>query len=369
MGKVFSITEMRPDGAGGYVPREGGDRFMWWSEPRPVNSDGGGRAAPLGPLVRGGQMRTVRTDYPGVRQPSEQILGPAHKQHTYRGRWDDRYNHPTIGGPPSYAMTERRRFEDMCRRGSVVEIRFEDLAYLGVVVEWDFEDYRAQDVGYSFTVSVHERTGEDTSQSRSPDTVMTVVEAYSKTEVIHFSVQAKMDEAPVGAVPGNTLSNVSRQLDQATAAMNDMADMVDNRDRVPGLKTVGQFKRLATQLRVVTGAAFNVVDSLVGVRSDIDLTYRTAMTVLDFETWTRAMRYRARLLMGQAAEGGRAMDERDQPNAIAIYEPYKGESLYSISRRYYGTPHAWRLIAERNNLDTFELDGTERLIIPERGRG
>jgi hypothetical protein len=46
----------------------------------------------------------------------------------------------------------------------------------------------------------------------------------------------------------------------------------------------------------------------------------------------------------------------------------QGESLYAISRKFYGTPHAWRLIYDRNHLTSVTLTGDEILIIPERGR-
>ena len=76
-----------------------------------------------------------------------------------------------------------------------------------------------------------------------------------------------------------------------------------------------------------------------------------------------------RVLLGSSLAGAADMDERQSPHAERLYRPLAGESLYAISRKFYATPHAWHLIAQRNNLTVFEMTGEELLIIPERGPG
>lgn len=357
---VFTVTEMQPDGQGSYAPKVDGERFAWYGSDH-FNGDtqGGERAGPRGVLKRGGQLRRVRTDYPGLVQPTEQILGSVHKDHNYTGRWDDRYNFP------GYAFNERRRFEDMVRRGPVVQISFQSQVYLGIIVDWDFEDYRREDIGYTFTVSVHTKSS-DSVNTRAPQDVKSAEEVITRAEIAKFALDNEAELAPQSALGGDLFSNVSGFLDRVTVALDDASATVDNRDRAPGLKTIGQFKRIATQMRAAGGAASAVIDAMVGVRADLDLTFRTAMSVLDFEAWSRGLRHQARLLRWESMQGARAMEERDAPAAEAFYEPYEGESLYSVSRRFYGTPHGWRTIADRNNLQTMTLDGTEKLVIPER---
>lgn len=363
MADFFTIVEMQSDGSGSYSPKPDGDAFAWYSGDIPLDlagvGKGGARAVPYGPLKRGGQLRRVRTDYPGLVEPTEQILGPSHKDHTYSGRWDDRYN---FGG---YAFNERRRFEDMVRRAPVVQIAFQSLIYIGIIFDWDFEDHTKSDIGYTFSVSVHTKSSNKV-ENRAPEDIKSPGEVVERAEIAKFALDEVADIAPKGALGGTLLSDVSSQLDRATAFLDDLSSVVDNRDRAPGLKTLGQFKRIASQLRAVGGAASSVVDSLVGVRSDIDVTIRTAMSVLDFEEWHRGVCIQSRLLRHESLKGAIAMEERDSPSIEETYEPYKGESLYSVSRRFYGTPHAWRLIADRNNLQTMTLTGEERLLIPER---
>jgi hypothetical protein len=63
------------------------------------------------------------------------------------------------------------------------------------------------------------------------------------------------------------------------------------------------------------------------------------------------------------------MEERASPRAERLYKPSEGEHLYRISKKFYNTPLAWRLISERNHLKVMKMTGDEVLIIPERGAG
>jgi nucleoid-associated protein YgaU len=119
-------------------------------------------------------------------------------------------------------------------------------------------------------------------------------------------------------------------------------------------------------LRIVGGDASGVIDSLVSVRADVELGIRNAMTVLDFEAWSRGLRSQMQLLRGTTNDAAAKMEERAFAKAVGIYRPRAGESLYKISNQVYGTPFAWKVIYERNGLTNMRLDGTELLIIPER---
>jgi nucleoid-associated protein YgaU len=81
------------------------------------------------------------------------------------------------------------------------------------------------------------------------------------------------------------------------------------------------------------------------------------------------MRYYSRSLLSVANAGGDDMDERAAPDAKQLYRPSEGESLYQIARKTLGAATAWRLIADRNNLDHVIMHGDELLIIPARGQG
>ena len=319
----------------------------------------------------------MRTDYPGAKTPSEQILGPnyapqtlAWRSQTFTGRFDDRYNFA------GFALEEMRRFEEMAQRGNLVRIGFQDQTFEALITSWRFDYRRDWYIPYEFTVSVHGRAG-DFQLTRSPDTTRSATQAFDEcNDIIAALVLADEQKRQFSAVEGKMNTPAVDGVKGATAAMlerlDSLADTLDqqalNVAEQSG-RAVSPFRRLATHFRGIANSAFSMVDTLVEVRSDVELVSRTAMSVLAFEDWSRSARFNARILMGTSSSSAEAMDQRAQPDAVRVYRPRAGESLYKISRRFYGTPHSWRLIAERNGLTDFELTGEELLIIPERGVG
>lgn len=359
----FTITEHLRFGA--TVARaEVGEVFRWTSTLQ-EGGQGGARAAPLRPWTFGGQLRTSRTDYPGAKTPSEQVLGPHHVPFTLQGRFDDRYNFP------GYAVQEMRRFEAMARRGNPVRIAFQNQSFEGLITEWSFDYHREWEIHYSFTVSVHDRPEDVDRSDRSPPTTQSASELLL---VLRALIVALVDRQVVLQERAQVAGDLATRSATAVAAVAEAQDRLERSldTREFGFEadsTLSPLRRLATQARTVKGEAANLLQELIQVRSDVNLGVQTALGVLDLEDWARSQRFFARVLLGQSLAAARELEERDDPGAVALYRPARGESLYQVSRRFYGTPFAWRLIAERNALQSTLLEGDELLVIPERGRG
>lgn len=359
---TFTITELRGSDP---ATADEGERFEWTADRDPVSpftgtKGGGARACPFKPWPFGGTQRTVRTDYPGARNPSEQVLGRVRKPFSLSGKWDDRYN------GSGYALAEMARMEAMIARGNVCRFQYGPLALEGIIVDYDFPVERLDFIRYTFQVSVHNKPDERNTE-RSP---ATIVDPFTTLDEFDTAVQAMLDAdalAPRNLISGTLADDVTEQLVEITNARERLAATIDNRDREAPEQPVDAFTRIATQFRSGRAAAYDLLLRLAEVRSDLDMGAQTAMSVLDFEDWIRSLRFAARIAMGKAQAGDRAATERAQPNAVRLYRPREGESLYAIARKFYGTPHAWRLIYDRNDLETFTLLGTETLIIPERG--
>lgn len=360
---TFIITELR-SGTDPTTADEG-ERFEWTADRDPVKpftgtTGGGARACPFKPWPFGMQQRSVRTDYPGARSPSEQVLGPVRKPFTLSGKWDDRYN------GDGYAQAEMSRFEAMVSRGNLCRFQYGPLALEGLITEADLEVDRLDFVRYSFTVSVHHRP-EEKNLDRAP---ATIVDPFTTLDEFDTAVQAMLDAdelAPRSMIGGTLADDVTEQLVEITDARERLATTIDNRDKEAPEQPVDAFTRIATQFRSGRAAAYDLLLRLAEVRSDLDLGAQTAMAVLDFEDWIRSLRFAARIAMGKAHAGDRSATERAEPNAVRLYRPREGEHLYAIARKFYGTAHAWRLIYDRNDLQAFTMLGTETLIIPERG--
>lgn len=332
------------------------ERFRWTAASSPTDPQlGGAKAMPKKPWHLGGKLRTSRTDYPGARYPTEQVLGPAHEPFTLVGRWDDRWNFA------GYATEERRRFEGMCRRGNPIRIMVGLEVWEGLIVEWSFDWRRAWDIGYSFTFSVHGQPGEDVP--------FVTGNALQSAKVTFDRVLIGGQRLAAIKPPRSVLGDINQLLGDITAGIDKLSDKIDSRTGTRGLRPINTFLRIATQLRMIQGSANNIIAKLIAVRSDTELTVRTAKDVLDFEVQSRSMRQYALLVAGECRSGARQMEQRGKPPAARLYRPFAGESLYHVSRICYGTPYSWRLIADRNNLRALKFDGTELLIIPTRGEG
>jgi hypothetical protein len=355
---LWTIIEL-PDGEGGVH----GETFVWTANPdSPPTPNGGARAAPRGGTwTFGGSMRQKRTDYPGSTTPSRQVLGPVAKAQTLEGMFDDRYNFP------GYAKAELRRLEAMCERGPLVRVSFQGQSFLGMFTDWEFPYRRHWQIGYQLTFDVDARPENYDLSDRSPDIELAPVQAFDSLDLAVTSALAFHDGAPRSQIGGSTIPDTEASLAHVVNDVDQLGRTMENRDILPPNSSVDGYARLATQFRAAQGSAYDLTLQLGAVRSDTELVVLTPMAVLGFEDWSRSLRYAARLAMGRARRGEQACAARAEPNAQRLYRPQQGESLYAISRKFYGTPWAWSLIYDRNHLTSATLTGRELLIIPDRG--
>lgn len=360
---TFILRELKRVGNGDYITDPEGEVFLWWNEPKAYDANGGGRAAPLQPWPMPLKQRSVRTDYPNAIRPTEQALGPAWQPFELKGTWDDRYNFA------GYAVKELRRFEALVARGNLVEISFQAQTFHGLITDFEPEYRREWDIGYRFTVSNHGRPDFEAKplSTTPPISPEGLYDAQAEALEAIQAVDADYTRTNMSTTGFDLLTTIDDAMSDLQAGIKQLGDKLDTRDGV--LKPIGTVKRMATQARIIQADALGLTEKMVTARADTELAIKTGLSVLEFEEFTRYLRFQARIIMGQAHQGALELDERQDPPAIRVYRPHKGESLYEISEQFFGTPDSWRLIAEANSLDELELQGNELLIIPERGPG
>lgn len=351
--REFTITELKRAGDGGYVDTL--VKFTWTND---------NRAAPRGTWKFGQTQRTVREDYPGVDAPVEQVLGPNYKEQSLEGVWDDRHNYT------GFALETQNKFEALVQRGSMVRLEFESISFTGILKDADYTYKRSGYIGYTFTISPHFRKsggiGSGTTARRTPPKAFNPTDyAATQTKAMSGFMLSVHQDAPTTHMTGSVWSDVGELIADVQRAVATGLDTVDQR--------VGQaeafitdYRRLANALNVIKGSAFDVISEVSIQRSDVVLSYDDAVASLDFDVWRTQLSAYARQMMLVAHDGAVELSKRADPTAVALYRPRAGESLYSISQRYYGTPTQWRTIADRNGLTTMVLQGNELLIIPQR---
>ncbi len=407
MGDTFKITE-KPE-LGGFVPRSGVAQVFRWS------SDN--HNIPQGAWEFGGQLRTNRIDYPGADRPTEQVLGPNFTPFTLQGRWKNKFNRAAVGADQpnpapgkegnNYAKREMELFEAMCRRGNVVEIEFQKVKIQGLITHWNFSYRRQWDIGYSFTFSPHTRGGGDeiaftnTQETTSTpkqlaDATKKQMQAYlrkiqqrgqmnsadtsalfgAQSADVKGTIVLSKDEArelfgkkpAFGGLPFELLADANEQVSEVSKEVIALSNVVDQRVLALDAETALGISAAITRTDLIIQKAYNMATVAGTLKGSSSLLYRNPIDELNFEVWNKG---RGDFARGMVVGTKNTRDEllrREKPDAIALYRPFDGETLYSVSQRFYKNFRSWRLIYERNGLDYTVMTGDELLIIPQAGK-
>lgn len=354
MASVFTVTELTAQGDGTYTFVDTGIKFEW---------DAARQSSPRNAWDYSIKLRTVREDYPGSDLPTEQVLGPNYEPFDLEGRWQDKYN---FNG---FAEQTRVDFEKMVQRGGKVRLELDKISITGLITNLKINYRNAFDIGYKFTFSPHFRSsGGDARQQKTqaPQPVSNPQDYSDQLAAQALAMRQIHADAPLPYLAGNLGPDVGAQLDRVVAASNGVQDILDNRVLAIDASTqvVNSVGRLAQSFNDAASAAAAIAPILLGYPTSLGLGYEDALSVLNFEVWARELCAQARLTLLVCAEAAAALAKQVSASGVALYRPHRNESLYGISNRFYGTPHHWHEIAERNGLTDFVLDGTELLIIP-----
>lgn len=360
MPSEFVITELRSrDGVTTGAPGAEPVRFSWTAA---------GRSAPRGSWEFGIEQKTVREDYPGAASPVEQVLSSNFTEFTLQGVWDDRYN-PT-SDDTSFATTTWRAFEALVARGSLCRFEHGVVSIVGLIKDAKFNYKRADLIGYQFTVSPHYRAegalaAQGGGRKKSVAAMRPMTEYRDLVNDYRDATAVVMAGGPFNSMSPELTATTKARVASIDATTTDLVETI--RLRISsGTERLDGLRRAAASFAVLKGEVAALVTDLAVARSDLELAYDDAKEILDFDTWSRDLAAYARAMYRLSHEAELELARRVQPKAMAVYEPHAGESLYSISIRFYGRGDLWRVIADRNGLTTFTLQGTEVLIIPER---
>lgn len=347
------VTEQVYGSSGALI--DGPTQFVW---------DANARTLPKS-WPAGLKVRTTRYDYPGALKPREQRFGANFKPFVLSGEWWDAY------AGAGYADQARRAMEDMLFRGGglgFVRIEFDGIVMYGQITDFDPDIIRTDLIEWHLSVSPHFREPGNGRAPVLPPSVKAPDDYAANLTSSLGDMQDLMDFAP-------TMTGVGTLVADATTAVNDLADDINalngaTQDRFLGLsiqsqQPVNALARLSAAFVSVQKTGFDLLDELKGQRSDLSLGYETAVGALTFDVWRCGLEASAREMIYQATEAAAEMARRANPDALRLYSPRKGESLYDISQAVYGTPNRWIDIALRNNIVTIELQGNETLILPQ----
>ncbi len=342
------------------------------------------------------KVRTVREEYAGTDEVTEQVLGSHLEPFTLHGKWDARWSDPYS---PTYALDTWREFEAMVRRGNLVRLSFETIQVTGIITDFLPSYDKEWLVDWSFTFSPHfKKQAGDVQNSKvipkqSPTPRVVVASIVSALA----SMQQNNVQAPAPYMVGNLFPNVRDQVDQISAQVDRLILTMDNQlvpaavipGSLPANGDNGQISPLghmvqslesisagATAVNYLLRGASNYSSSsfvapsgsyALRAASSASLAYDLALPIIQFDVWRSGMSSLCRQMVSDSSTFAASLRERTKPGVQGIYITKPGESLYRISSRVYGNPNAWRDIYERNGLVQITMQGNEILVIPSRG--
>jgi hypothetical protein len=348
---AFTITELKRDGDGSFV--ETGVKFVW---------DARSQSAPRDFWEYAVKQRSAREDYPGADEPTEQVLGPNFEPFTLHGCWDDRY--AGLG----FAENMRTEMEKLTQRGNLCRMTLDAISITGLITGLKVTYKRSFYQHYEFTVSPHFRvSGGDVRKQNdvAPQSVSHPADYSAQVRSLADQLVAALQAAPVPYITGTTYNDVVTQVNTILDKLDTADAVIDTRVFSPAELPVNSILRVTQAFDSMRAEATTMVAQFATKRTDTDLFYEDAVPNLNFDVWTRDMSTIGRQIIATAKAAYEDLSTLVNTNALALYRPYAGESLYDVSNRFYQTPHRWRDIAEANNLFSFVLTGMELLVIPK----
>jgi hypothetical protein len=349
-GQTFTLLQLRYDGdLQKYVEMAGGIRFDWTAKAHTI---------PKGPWTFGIETRTVRDDYPGSDRPIEQVLGTNFTEFSLAGVWDDRW------AGEGYAIKARKNMEALVKACAPVRIVFEGLTVDGIIKKAQFSYARTWMCGYDLAFSAHFRDTDQRSDGKggqvapARDYASAIAQFMAEIEAQHAMLMAQYIATTIRATVDTAIISLKE-------AVNTVSSVTANRVLSIESESASNVKKLAGDLDNLKARARTLAAAMSDAASTTDLMFAQTLIDFNFEAWAKGIAVTARAMAVAARAYAKELRRRASPDLQALYRPRAGESLYAIANQFYGSPHAWRAIAERNGLSQMELDGTELLVIPK----
>lgn len=343
-----------------------------------------GRALPYQPFTLEGAARVETTWYPGNPVATLQVLGTEERPASVAGQWKDRFlKSATDEGiavrPPGAVRLDGAPLEDSAAAVAAVE-RFR-LACLPVEVRWDALTRRGLLTRFRQTWIRREDVEwemEFTWASRGEQQAPPVLPASPSpgdfagslrglTDALHSALESP----PFQAIEDFTsaVEAAVAEVEEATQALEDAAEEAAGLVLAPADAAL----RCLAAVETIKGSAREVV-ALVDSWPPAELVKTGDVSALGLGEVLAAARHvlgvkaAARGLATAAAEqGGVLRASAAQEDVVAVHAAREGEDLRGVSQRYYGTPHEWRRLAKRNQLEGSALSAGQVVLVPRIG--
>ncbi|CAB4155004.1 LysM domain [uncultured Caudovirales phage] len=350
-----------------------------------------GRAMPYQQVAWETEQRIKTTWYPGNPVATQQVLGPTELPTTMQGKWKTRYMTGSIlvNGSESEIKTAEQAvklFRGLARAGKLVRVQWSGEVRRGLIRRFVPTYDRAHDAAWELELEWQSLNDEEAPRGGG------VEEAGKSSDLLSFLDKLENIAALVPLAADILASDVALIVDtinRVRAVVSDCFQLLRAAEtlvNLPGtllgsLKSnVGMLEReVADLVSRVTGPRISGLTGAAAIKGDTSdpafsrqgfaLTSSSATQELQFEIWRRSIASASQNLLFAAQQQSRATLRRAQPPTALVVTVGEGETLYSLSARYYGAPDYANFLASANRLTSVVVPPGVQLRIPPRPTG
>lgn len=361
-----------------------------------------GPALPFQGANWGGEQRVRTTWYAGnATEATQQVLGPIEKQTSWDGMWRTTQMVKT----PSTVNENGREvailqanvirdvLESIFRRGSALRVTWSNkdrsIQREGRCIEWDFAYDRSDDIAWDMTwdwsgrgvrqqraVSTRKNPVNQDLQSMALTALdVTVIKQNEGLASSRRDVRLSADRFTLGQLenlvnaPLETTRSFARKAQQIADRAQQLGEIINTVRSLP-FQVANQ---ALDQANNAVSIANNFVDEISRRPPEQNSTKTKVSNLTRTASFFGQADNRARLMSRSATRVRRRVESsaKSESTILATHITRRGETLQSISRRYYGTTDEAPTIARANNLPLNQTSLPERtlLIIPTIEQG
>lgn len=321
-----------------------------------------GSFMPHAPFTYGGELRQVTDYYPGNREPVVQVLGTKETDVVIKGRfYSKRFKDDAYYAVPK-AMVDN--LEALRLRGELLMLSLGEWRRYGFLTKSNFPLKNLGDIDYELTFLIVGFTLPKTSQvvkgkQTIPFTVNKALINQAVTELANYRNAPTDTPTNLLTILNDGVNTISAAVTSVTSYVDDVIstaeDVTRSYNRALGaIRYAGlalqQFRR---RLASLSNSAFIMTESTFTMPTKYLISSHFGETIsatLTLSAFIESLRKR--------------FLELAQSLPLARHAVRTGETLQSISIKWYGTPNEWKRIYDHNRLTTTVLVVSTVLEIP-----
>jgi len=328
-----------------------------------------GRQMPYRPMSFETRQRVKTTYYPGNPVATQQVIGPTEEPSVFNGMWKDLF----LGDGAAMALKDL--FEDICRRGPLVEVSWgagilndtagaaqvQNGGYVrrGILTRFKTSPERPQDIAWEmeFTwrgtddISVSPISATDIVNPREGalDAVAAFDDANFVTNAFKDLQNTRLYKLPQSL--SDQLDNATQLLTEASKGIQSASDTITNFSLVPAdavERLIGAYAAAESASRQLRDAFLNFPKTQMQVFDD-------AADLLGLESQILTLLSHTDNVADVASRGKAAAQQQVVPIVVAEVRAVPGSDLRALAQQFYGDPDLWTAIARFNGLTTSEV--------------